>query len=277
MPARVPDLVASGFARRLGRLDEGCRATLLVAAVAAGDLRVTTDACRRLGLDPAALSEAEDARLVEVHGGRVAFRHPLARAAAYSAASARERHASHRAVAEALPPEDGDRRAWHLSEAVWHPDAEIATLMADVAERAAARAAYAVASGAWERSARLAPELTVRASRLLEAADTAWSAGMAARTVALLDEHAREHGGGRVRELVLRATIAARGGAPGDALDLLLTAAERSGSPDEETLVLADAVHGPSTSETHAAPPSWPSDWPGWRRQSPNRAPARSG
>ena len=91
LPVRVPDKVIAAFARRLDLLDDACRTALLVAAVCGGDLPVTTRACSVLGVDVDALAEAEDAGLVDVRAGQVVFRHPLARATAYSRAGARER------------------------------------------------------------------------------------------------------------------------------------------------------------------------------------------
>ena len=46
-----------------------------------------------------------------------------------------------------------------------------------------------------------------------------------------------------VREIELRASIAARTGSLREALDLLLAAADRAESADAETIALADAVH----------------------------------
>ncbi|WP_026059610.1 helix-turn-helix transcriptional regulator [Microbacterium yannicii] len=173
--------------------------------------------------------------------GRVKFRHPLVRAAVYSGASVQQRRAAHRAAADVTPPADVDRRAWHLSEAVWHPDVAVADLLADAGEHAVARAAYSVASGAFERSARLSPDEAQRSDRLLRAADTAWSAGEGTRALALLDDGMRVPGG--MREVELRASIAARGGSLREALEFLLVAAGRAPTADAEALALADAVH----------------------------------
>jgi DNA-binding CsgD family transcriptional regulator len=245
LPVRVPDTVTAAFARRLDLLDDACRTALLVAAVCGGDLAVATRACSILGVETDALAEAEDAGLVSVRAGRVTFRHPLVRAATYSRAGARERRAAHAAVAGSLPETDVDRRAWHLAEAVWKPDAAISDLLADAAERAKARTAYSVASGAFERSARLSPDSGTRADRLLMAAEAAWLAGLTERALGLLDAHAREEPtpGGQVRELALRGAIAARTGRLRDAREMLLAAADLSIDPAEECVLLADAVH----------------------------------
>ena len=245
LPVRVPDTVTAAFARRLDLLDDACRTALLVAAACGGDLVVTTRACSALGVEADALAGAEDAGLVSVRAGQVSFRHPLVRAAAYSRAGSRERRAAHAAVADSLPETDTDRRAWHLAEAVWKPDSAVSDLLADAAERARARTAYSVASGAFERSARLSPDPERRADRLLEAADAAWSAGLTERAVGLLDAHAREEPrtDARVRELALRGAIAARTGRLREARELLVTAADLSTDPAEQCVLVADAVH----------------------------------
>jgi DNA-binding CsgD family transcriptional regulator len=245
LPVRVPDTVVAAFARRLDQLDDSCRTALLVAAVCGGDLLVTTRACSSLDVDADGLAGAEDAGLVSVRGGHVTFRHPLVRAAVYSSAGARERRAAHAAVADALPEVDVDRRAWHLAEAVWKPDAAISDLLADAAERARARTAYSVASGAFERSARLSPDRERRAGRLLQAADAAWSAGLTERALGLLDAHARDEptAEARIRELALRGAIAARTGRLQDAREMLVAAADLSTDPSEQCILIADAVH----------------------------------
>jgi len=253
LPLRVPRAVIEAFGRRLAGVDEECRAALLVAAVCGADLRFVAAACSRYGVDVGRLDAAEDLELVTVHDGRVSFRHPLLRAAVYSGASAHARREAHRAAAHAASPGDVDRRAWHLSEATSQPDAAVAALLAEAGEHAVARGAYAVASGAFERSARLTPETGRQAGRLLDAADMAWRAGNGERAVALLDERARSADAGPrddvgpgaddTREIELRASVAARSGSLREALDILLRAAERTTSPDVATVALADAVH----------------------------------
>jgi DNA-binding CsgD family transcriptional regulator len=245
LPVRVPDRITAAFARRLDRLDEATRTALLVAAVCGGDLLVATRAGVSLGVDVETLAGAEDAGLVSVDSGRIVFRHPLVRAAVYSRVGARERRAVHRAVADVLAEDDPDRRAWHLAEAVWQPDAEVSDLLAEAAERARQRTAYSVASGGFERAARLTPDRAPRTERLLLAAETAWSAGLTERALGLLETHGRERpdDSGRMHELALRGTIAARIGRLQDAREMLMRAADLAIDPNEETVILADAVH----------------------------------
>jgi DNA-binding CsgD family transcriptional regulator len=245
LPTRVPDTVAAAFARRLDELTDDCRTVVLVAAMCGGDLSLTTHASAALGVRIERLAEAEDAGLVSVRAGQIVFRHPLVRAAAYSEAGAKERRAAHAAVADALPDTDVDRRAWHLAEAVWLPDASVADLLEAAGERARTRLAYSVASGAFERAARLSPEPALRTTRLLKAAELAWAAGLTERALGLLDSHAREEvtQRARVRELALRGAIAARTGRPRDAREMLIAAADLSDDPSEQCVLIADAVH----------------------------------
>ncbi|WP_109211656.1 MULTISPECIES: LuxR family transcriptional regulator [Microbacterium] len=251
LPLRVPRAVSDAFGRRLAGLDTDCRAALLVAAVCGADLRFISDACDAYGVDVTQLDAAEDLDLVTVREGRVGFRHPLVRAAVYSGASSQERRSAHRAAAAATPRGDADRRAWHLSEATAHPDAEIAGLLAGAGARAMSRAAYAVASGAFERAARLTPDTGAAAARLLQAADAAWEAGDGERAVSLLNRRLRDAGtpaadtdeADAARDVELRASVAARTGSLRDALDILMRAAQRDSSADAATIALADAVH----------------------------------
>ncbi|SFR90091.1 regulatory protein, luxR family [Microbacterium sp. cf046] len=249
MPFRVSRAVIDAFGRRLADVDEECRSVLLVAAVCGADLGLIADVCDALGLDVARLEEAEDLGLIVVRGGTVVFRHPLLRSATYSGASAQDRRAAHRAAAEATA--DADRRAWHLAETIWHPDTQIAALLAGAGEHAVQRAAYSVASAAFERSARMSPDAAERSSRLLRAADAAWTAGMQDRALVLLDQLTRdaEPAAGvpidptHVRALELRAAIAARSGSLREALEILLAAADLAPRPDDVAILLADAVH----------------------------------
>lgn len=247
LPLRVPRAVADAFARRLDGLDPAGRTALLAAAVCGGDLVLVTHACTVLGVDAADLDEAEGRGLIAVRGGRVEFRHPLLRAAVYSGGTTAERQRAHQAAADATPAADADRRAWHLAEATWHPDAGVARLLADAGDRAVARGAHAVASVAFERSAQLTPDPARRGERLLRAADTAWNAGGGARALELLDRWTHETAEAPAtpdrKEVEVRASIAARSGSLRDALELLLLAADDAPSPDDEAVALADAVH----------------------------------
>ncbi|MDX8049609.1 AAA family ATPase [Lentzea sp. BCCO 10_0798] len=237
-PLPVSAALATEFAAQARSLGEAGRAALTVAAVAGNDLRIVAGACRLLGVSVEALTEAENAKLVEIADGHVEFRHPLIRAAVYGDAAPQHRRSIHRAVAEALGPHDADRHAWHLAEATLGPDAQVADLLVQAATRAHERSAHDVAAAAYERAARLSPDVSRHSSLCLAAAESAWLAGTTARAVTLLDE-----AGDLTRALELRGAIAARTGSLTEARDLCRTAAHRSGDADERVVHLADAVH----------------------------------
>ena len=90
------------FGERVRRLPEAARTLLLVAAAeTTGDPAVVLRAGARLGVGrPRRSAEAESAGLVRTGDGRLAFRHPLVRSAAYRTATLAARQAAHRALAE---------------------------------------------------------------------------------------------------------------------------------------------------------------------------------
>jgi DNA-binding CsgD family transcriptional regulator len=158
------------LARRLRALPEGTRQALLVAAAA--DVRrgdVVLGALAAAGLDVAALEPAESAGIVSLGPGEIAFRHPLLRAASYHEAGTVARRAAHRAVAQALPPED-PRRAWQLASAAALPDEQVAEVLERAAQAARASGGFASAAHAHLRAAELSPDPRQRARRLVAAA-----------------------------------------------------------------------------------------------------------
>src|SRR5689334_7843153 len=129
LPGAVPltGRIQDSFARQLAGLPEDSRRLLqLAAADPSGDRSLVWRAARHLGIPAGAAAAALEAGLVEF-GGRVRFRHPLARSAAYRSASFAERQKLHSALAEVTDPQaDPDRRAWHRAQATAGPDEEIA-------------------------------------------------------------------------------------------------------------------------------------------------------
>jgi DNA-binding CsgD family transcriptional regulator len=171
--------VERSFADRLAALPEGSRRAVLLAA--ADDNPGGATALRALagaGLSVADLADAEASGLLWHERERLVFRHPLVRSAAYGAAPFVERQRAHVALAEALSaPADADRRAWHRAAAAAEPDADVAAELARSAERARARGGHAAAATALERAARLTSDDSLRAQRLVAAAESARLAG----------------------------------------------------------------------------------------------------
>ena len=188
-PVLVSERVARAFVRRLDGLGEGERQALLLAATSdQGDLVLLRRAAARLGTDLDTLTAAEAAGLITLRPGAVEFRHPLARSAIYAVATAKARREAHRALAAALPDRDVDRRAWHLASAAAGIDASAAAALEQAGLRARDRSAYDGAAAAFERAGRLVPDARRRAKLLRDAAEASWNAGLADRSVALLDE-----------------------------------------------------------------------------------------
>jgi DNA-binding CsgD family transcriptional regulator len=178
--------VERSFAERIAALPDGTRAAVLLAA-ADDDPDAAT--ALRAGLVAEDLAPAEAAGLLWMDGERLAFRHPLVRSAAYGLAPFADRRRAHATLAATLQGEaEADRRAWHRAAAATAPDDVVAGELAQSAERARARSGHAAAAAALERAARLTGDGTVRARRLVDAADAARLAGDADHALALAGE-----------------------------------------------------------------------------------------
>ncbi len=227
--------VEESFRRHVEALPGPTRRLLLVAAAdPTGDAALVWRAASRLGISATAAVPAAEARLAEF-GGRVRFRHPLVRSAAYRSASVRDTQQAHRALAEVTDARlDSDRRAWHLAQAAAGPDADVADELERSADRARSRGGIAATAAFLERSAvlTLAPEQ--RASRSLAAADAKLAAGdLGAARELLAVAEARPAGEVHQAHVeLLRARIAFAASHGSDAPTLLLAAARRLESVD---------------------------------------------
>jgi DNA-binding CsgD family transcriptional regulator len=243
-PLLVPARIARSFVRRCDELDEGARRALVLAATSdSGDMAMLARAARRPGIDLAALSDAEAAGLVSLRAGTVEFRHPLARAAIYAAASASARREAHRALAAALPDRDVDRRAWHLAAAAVGADEAASAALEQAGIRARERSAYAAAAAALERAGRLTMSSERRARMLHAAAEAAWNAGFGDRAVKLLDE-ARTSTTDPAKSVEideLAGSIATRQGPVMRGYAILTATAERAGG-ERAVAMLAEAA-----------------------------------
>src|SRR6185312_972776 len=77
VPLPVPTMLAEAFVSRANRLSPDARTALLVSAIDDCELGAVARACAELGVDVAALEEAEAAGLVAIRDGEVVWRHPL--------------------------------------------------------------------------------------------------------------------------------------------------------------------------------------------------------
>ncbi|MEZ0094856.1 AAA family ATPase [Streptacidiphilus sp. EB129] len=165
------------FAARLRALPPVTQRLVLYAAAASDHTDLTTlTAAAATGTDLAAWGPAEDAGLITITAGRVGFRHPLVRAAAYQGAPAHLRQQAHADLAAALE-EDPARRAWHLAEACPGRDESVAAALEDTAGIVERRGGLYAAARALERAAEVSPADADRARRYANAIRAAINAG----------------------------------------------------------------------------------------------------
>ncbi|HKZ14855.1 MAG TPA: AAA family ATPase, partial [Solirubrobacterales bacterium] len=151
--AVLPDPLPAGerlqraFAARVAELPEPTRDALLVAAAGApASMVLAADpGAERAGaaMLAAALDPAEDAGLVRLGAGGVAFSHPLVRAAVYHSAPPSARRDAHRRIAAVLAEPE---RSWQLAQAATSPDEELAARLEELGEEARRRGAPGTAA-----------------------------------------------------------------------------------------------------------------------------------
>ncbi len=229
-PRPLASRIETSFLRQFRALPRQTQRLLLTAAAEpAGDVTLLWRAAGLQGIPDDAAAAAEDAGLIEL-GGRVRFAHPLVRSAVYQAASAGERRAAHRALAEATDPDaDADRRAWHLARAAPRPDEPVAAELERSAGRAQARGGLAAAAAFLERAAALTPDRARRAARALAAAAAEVQAGAfeaAGRLLGMAEAGPLDESQ-RARADLLRAQLTFAANRGNDAPPLLLKAARR--------------------------------------------------
>ncbi|MDH6123402.1 LuxR family transcriptional regulator [Kitasatospora sp. GP82] len=242
------------FHGQVSRLPGATQTLLLVAAAEeTGDLRVVLPAAAALGAGPDSVPPAERLGLVRLSADeRLAFRHPLLRAAVLQRAPLPQRLAAHRAIGEALG--DGDRRTWHLALAATGPDAELADALERTAVRSGARGGPSGAASAYERAARLTPDRSAATRRLVLAAESATDAGeleraaeLAERALARTGDVSRAAGPGYPRVIALldhvRATAQFWRGEYPAAYELLLEAAASEVEAPHAARMLFQAFH----------------------------------
>lgn len=231
----LPDTFSLGerlerpFLARAAGLSETARDLLLVAAAEPGgdlDLLAAAAAVDEL---VGTVEEVEDSGLLRYDGRRLHFVHPLARAAVYAGATARDRQQAHLRIADAFEARgERDRGVWHRAAAAIGTDDDVAAALDGVAERGRLRSGHASAAAAYERAAELSSSTGARVHRLIAAADAAWFAGQAARSRLLVErvDPIAVDPSSRGRVLQLRARGASRSGDVDEAHRLFLAAAD---------------------------------------------------
>ncbi|MEU7061960.1 AAA family ATPase [Streptomyces sp. NPDC046197] len=187
-PLPPPRALITVYRRRLAPLPSATRSALLVCATS-----YTADAAEiEAALGQGSLNDlepAEDADLVQLARGQVAFTHPLIRSAVYYEASPAQRRNAHALLARSLTDQgavSADQRAWHLSAAALGADEEAASALARAGDRARMRGALGAARSAYLRAGELTHDAELRARRTVAAATSAHLAGSPETALTLL-------------------------------------------------------------------------------------------
>ncbi|MBC9715239.1 AAA family ATPase [Streptomyces sp. TRM66268-LWL] len=255
-PLPVTRRVQEAFRQQIVELPEATRRALLVAAAdTAAPLATILHVIETLGGAADDLAPAERDRLVRIDS-RIAFRHPLVRAAAYQDAPLHQRIEVHRAYAEALRADaDADRRAWHLAAATTQPDEAVAAELEGVAERAWHRGGAMAVCAAYERAGRLSADRELKARRIARSSQAAFDAGKADRAARLAAEALAltTDTGVRADAIYTRGAVEYERTSPRADAELTLEAAAlvRDSDPERAALTLYEAAHAARHGAAH--------------------------
>lgn len=159
----LPGRVRDSYAAELAAMPSEAGDDLLLAALLNGEDIDLPDADARL-------EAARHLRLVVgPAGGPLRFRDPLLRATVVAAATAQEQARAHRRLARIFQG-DPRRSAWHLAEASFQPDEEVAALLEQGARESLRAGQGAAAVDTLLRAAELSTTGAERGRRLAEAA-----------------------------------------------------------------------------------------------------------
>jgi len=189
----LTDRLERTFSAQARRLPPNTQSVLLLAALddepGLGEVLAATRIQSGAEVTVDVLAPALDTGLLSIAGANVHFRHPLIRSAVDQAATLGERRAAHGALAQVVA--DPDRRARHRAASILGTDEEAAAHLQEAAARAQERGAPTIAFRDLELAASLTPDGSVRARRLLAAAEIAFQLGEPAAVGRLLDAAAR--------------------------------------------------------------------------------------
>ncbi|MFJ5724801.1 AAA family ATPase [Streptomyces sp. NPDC093149] len=182
-------LTGHAFAARLDALPPATGRALLYAAAAGPGESVATLMAALDTEDLTVWAPAEAAGLVSLVEDRLVFRHPLARAAAFSRHPAGERQQAQQDLAETVARPEG--RARHLATATLRADESVAALLEDSAWQ---HGDVVGTARALEQAARLSPRRRERSRRLAEALVAAHAVGDPGWVRELHDRFVRDSG-----------------------------------------------------------------------------------
>ena len=167
LPAVLPlsERLSRTFTSRISALAPETQDLLLLLALDGSGRALSDEGVVGSGA-AAQLDIAEHERIVVVDRQHtVVFRHPLVRSAVVELAGPEARRRAHRALAKGRDLDPG-HRAWHLADASFGPDEEVASLLQREAIQALKRGDPTAAVAAMTRSADLSPDLQHRSQRL---------------------------------------------------------------------------------------------------------------
>jgi DNA-binding CsgD family transcriptional regulator len=183
IPATLEELVHE----RLDRLEAcGLEVARVVAALADPTVRLVEAAA---GREPeTGLARALEAGILELHGDRLRFTHPLLRSAVATRSPPAERRSLHARLASLVPGRE--ERARHLALATPEPNREVASVVEEAAENVHTRGAAAAAAELAELALRLTPPGDVDdiRRRVVDCAERLREAGDGSRAITLLEQ-----------------------------------------------------------------------------------------
>jgi DNA-binding CsgD family transcriptional regulator/tetratricopeptide (TPR) repeat protein len=192
----LPSSLSELMRLRIGQLDRDARKLLLAAACVADP---TVDLLAQVtGAPVESLGEAEGKGIIGIDGNRVRFAHPLLAQSVYTDATAAERRAMHRSLAQTVTVPE--LRARHLALAASSADPETLHALDIAADDAVARGAPAAAAELAELAIRLGGD---DPERLIHAAQHHFNAGDPQRARALLEETVHRLPSGTLRGTAL--------------------------------------------------------------------------
>jgi DNA-binding CsgD family transcriptional regulator len=187
----IPEPLAELMTERLAVLSGSVRGMLLlVAASPRATLPSISEALRELGGSDEDLDAAIAADVIEISRERIRFTNPLLGTVLYAETSPADRRRAHRVLAGAAS--DPEERARHLALAAEGPDAHLAQLLEDAAQRARSHGAPDAAAELAELARVLTPEdgEGARVRRTAHAGRYAFESAQIERAEELLQEAA---------------------------------------------------------------------------------------